>query len=312
MVKLNVHCSAILQNKIPKKCGDSGSFMIPCSLGSEKFDKALCDSSASINLMTLSVFRKLEGELGIIKFVPVSLQLVDQTTIIPEGIIEDIMVRVEKPVFPMNFIVVDMEVNKEVPLNLVRPFICTGRAILDIYEGQLMLRMENKKVVFHMKRMMKYPCDEASAYSCFKLDIVGELAEKYKLEKLVWDSLERCITQSNTAEDEDPNIKKQAEALDIENQVVDEEEFRKEMTKPSMELKVLPTHLKYAFLEANNFLVIVFVDLTGEQEHTLVELLWKHKKAISWSMADIYRIYPAIYMHKILLEEGRKLVVQPQ
>nr|XP_009587522.1 uncharacterized protein LOC104085232 [Nicotiana tomentosiformis] len=62
VVKLNAHCSAILQNKIPKKCGDPGSFIIPCSLGSKQFDKALCDSGASINLMPLSVFKKLEGD----------------------------------------------------------------------------------------------------------------------------------------------------------------------------------------------------------------------------------------------------------
>ncbi|XP_019237873.1 PREDICTED: uncharacterized protein LOC109218013 [Nicotiana attenuata] len=166
VVKLNAHCSAILQNKIPQKCGDPGSFTIPCSLGSENFDKALCNSGASINLMPLSVFKKLEGELGMIKYVLVSLQLADQTTIIPEGIIEDILVRVEKFVFPVYFIVVDMEVNKEVPLILGRPFLCTGRAILDIYEGQLMLRVKNEKVVFQMKRMMKYSYDDASAYAC--------------------------------------------------------------------------------------------------------------------------------------------------
>uniref|UniRef100_A0A1S4A5W3 Aspartic peptidase DDI1-type domain-containing protein n=1 Tax=Nicotiana tabacum TaxID=4097 RepID=A0A1S4A5W3_TOBAC len=146
MVKLNAHCSAILQNKIPQKCGDPRSFTIPCSLGSEKFDKALCDSGASINLMPLSVFRKLEGELGVIKLILVSLQLADQTTILPEGIIEDILVRVDKLVFPVDFIVVDMEVNKEVPLILRRLFLSTGRAILDIYEGQLMLRVGNEKV----------------------------------------------------------------------------------------------------------------------------------------------------------------------
>nr|XP_009762769.1 PREDICTED: uncharacterized protein LOC104214755 [Nicotiana sylvestris]XP_016499970.1 PREDICTED: uncharacterized protein LOC107818457 [Nicotiana tabacum] len=73
VVKLNAHCSAILQNKIPKKCGDPGSFTIPYSLGS----KNLCDSGASINLMPLSVFKKLEGELGVIKSVPVFLQLKD-------------------------------------------------------------------------------------------------------------------------------------------------------------------------------------------------------------------------------------------
>ncbi|XP_070035127.1 uncharacterized protein [Nicotiana tomentosiformis] len=207
VVKLNAHCSAILRSKIPQKCGDTRSFTIPCSLGGKKFDKALCDSGASINLMPLSVFRKLDGELGVIKSIPVSLQLDEKTTILPKGIIEDILVRVDKFVFPVNFIVVDMKVNKEVPLILGRPFLCTGRAIFDIYEGQLMLRVGNEKVVLQMKRMMKYPSDEAFAYSCFKLDVVGELAEKYKLDKLVGDTLERCISQSNIVDNEDPKLR---------------------------------------------------------------------------------------------------------
>ncbi|XP_019230593.1 PREDICTED: uncharacterized protein LOC109211513 [Nicotiana attenuata] len=257
VVKLNAHCSAILQKRILQKCGDPRSFTIPCLLVSEKFDKALYGSGASINLMPLSVFRKLEGALGVIKSIPASLQLADQTTILPEGIIEDILVRVDKFVFLVDFILVDMEVNKEAPLILWRPFLCTGRSILDICDGQLMLRVVNEKVVFQMKRMMKYPTDEASAYLCFKLDVVGELTEKYKFGKLVGDTLERCITQSSTAEDEDPEIKKEAEALETENQVVDEEKLKEEASKPNVELKVLPTHLKYAFLETNNFPMII-------------------------------------------------------
>ncbi|XP_070046865.1 uncharacterized protein [Nicotiana tomentosiformis] len=267
---------------------------------------------ASINLMPLSVFMKLEGELGVIKLIPVSLQLVDQTTILPEGIIEDILVRVDKFVFPVDFIVVDMEVNKEVPLILGRPFLYTGRAILDIYEGQLLLRVGTEKVVFQMKRMMKYPSDEVSAYSCFKLDIIGELAEKYKSDKLVEDTLEKCITQSGTVDDEDPEVKKEDEALETEEQVVDEEEIKEEASKPNVELKVFPTHLKYAFLETNNFPVIIFADLTGTQEQKLVELLSKYKKSIGWSIADIQGISTAICMHKILLDENSKPVVQPQ
>ncbi|XP_070002787.1 uncharacterized protein LOC142165903 [Nicotiana tabacum] len=163
--KLNAHCNAILQNKIPQKCGDPGSFTIPCSLGSKNFDKALCDSGASINLMPLSVFKKLEGELGVIKSMSVSLQLVDQTTIIPVGIIEDILVRAYKFIFLVDFIEVNMEVNKEVLLILGRLFLYTGWAILDIYEGQLMLRVGNEKVVVQMKRMMKYPSNKAFAYA---------------------------------------------------------------------------------------------------------------------------------------------------
>ncbi|XP_070004875.1 uncharacterized protein [Nicotiana sylvestris] len=203
-------------------------------------------------------------------------QLADQTTILPEGIIEDILVRVDKFVFPVEFIVVDMEVNKK------------------------------------MKRMMKYPGDDAFTYSFFKLDVVGELTEKYKFDKLVEDTLERCITQSSTVDDEDPEIKKEDEAFEIEHQVVNQEELKEEASKPNVELKVLPTHLKYAFLETNNFSVIISANLTGTQELKLVELLKKHKKAIGWSIADIQGISPTICMHKILLEENNKPVVKPQ
>nr|XP_016481273.1 PREDICTED: uncharacterized protein LOC107802313 [Nicotiana tabacum] len=146
-----------IAKQIPQKCGDPGSFTIPCSLRSEKFDKALYEFWGIYKSMPLSVFRKLEGEIGVIKSIPVSLQLADQTTILPEEIIEDILMWVDKFVFPVNFIVVDMEVKNEVPLILGRPFLCTDRAILDIYEGKLMLRADNEKVVFQVKRMMKFP-----------------------------------------------------------------------------------------------------------------------------------------------------------
>ncbi|XP_009609131.1 uncharacterized protein [Nicotiana tomentosiformis] len=113
VVKLTEHCSVILQNKLPQKCGDPGSFTIHCALESTKYEKSLCDSGASINLMTLSIFRKLEGEIGEIRSIPVSLQLVDQTTIIPKGIVKDVLVQVDKFVFPVDFIVVNMEENRE-------------------------------------------------------------------------------------------------------------------------------------------------------------------------------------------------------
>ncbi|XP_019227460.1 PREDICTED: uncharacterized protein LOC109208759 [Nicotiana attenuata] len=126
VVKPTEHYSAILQNKLPKKCGDPGS--------------------ASINLILLSIFRKLEGEIGEIRSIPVSLQLADQTTIIPEGIVEDVLVQVEKFVFPVDFIVVNMEENREVSLILGRPFLAMGRAILDIEKRQLMLRVGDESL----------------------------------------------------------------------------------------------------------------------------------------------------------------------
>ncbi|XP_009786617.1 uncharacterized protein [Nicotiana sylvestris] len=116
VVKLTEQCKAILQNKLSQKCGDPGSFTIPCSLGTLNFDKSLCDSGASINLKPVSIYIKLEKEIGEIRSVPIFLQLADQTTITPEGIGEDILVQVNKFIFPVDFIVVNMEENKDVPL----------------------------------------------------------------------------------------------------------------------------------------------------------------------------------------------------
>ncbi|XP_070042626.1 uncharacterized protein [Nicotiana tomentosiformis] len=150
VVKLTEHCSAILQNKLLQKCGDPGSFTISFSLGTLNFDKSLYDSGASINLMPLSIYRKLENEHGEIRSAPISLQLEDQKTIIPEGIVEYILVRVDKFVFSVDFIVVNMEENIEIPLILGRPFLATGRAILDIHDRKLMLRVGEEMVTFEM------------------------------------------------------------------------------------------------------------------------------------------------------------------
>ncbi|XP_070054433.1 uncharacterized protein [Nicotiana tomentosiformis] len=79
VVELTEHCSAILQNTLPQKCEDPGCFTIPFTLGTINFDKSLCDSGASINLMPLYIYKKLEKEIGEIKLAPISLQLADQT-----------------------------------------------------------------------------------------------------------------------------------------------------------------------------------------------------------------------------------------
>ncbi|XP_070010827.1 uncharacterized protein [Nicotiana sylvestris] len=140
VVKLREHYNAISRNKLSQKCGDSGSFTIPCSLDTINFDKSLCYSSGSINLMPLSIYRKLENEIEEIRSAPISLQLADQKTLIPEWIVEDVLVWVDKFVFPIYFIVVKMEENKEVPLILGRPFLAMGRAILYTHEKNSCLK----------------------------------------------------------------------------------------------------------------------------------------------------------------------------
>ena len=141
-VKLNEECSAILQNKLPPKLKDPGSFTIPCAIGDTYCGKALCDLGASINLMPMSVFRKLG--IGEARPTTVTLQLADRSFAHPEGKIEDVLVRVDKFIFPTGFIVLDYEADKEVPIILGRPFLTTGRTLIDVQKGELTMRVDDE------------------------------------------------------------------------------------------------------------------------------------------------------------------------
>ena len=109
---------------------DPGSFTIPCSIGNSIFVKSLCDLGSSINLLPLSIFRKLD--LGEGNPRTNTLQLADRSFTHPRGIINDVLVKVDKFIFPMHFIVLDMEEDKEVPIILGRPFLATDRALIDV------------------------------------------------------------------------------------------------------------------------------------------------------------------------------------
>ncbi|XP_065631678.1 uncharacterized protein LOC136068451 [Quercus suber] len=130
IVMLTEESSAILQKKLPPKLKDPGSFTIPCTIGKSYFDRALCDLGASINLMPLSVFRKLG--LGEVKPTTISLQLADRSIKYPRGVIENVLVKVDKFIFPADFIVLDMDEDEEIPLILGRPFLGMRRTLIDV------------------------------------------------------------------------------------------------------------------------------------------------------------------------------------
>ncbi|KAM6580981.1 hypothetical protein CsatA_004755 [Cannabis sativa] len=147
-VALTVECSAILQKKLPPKIKDPGSFNIPCSIGGSVETKALCDLGASINLMPLSVFKRLG--LGKAKPTTVTLQLADRSLTHPRGIIEDVLVKVGKFIFPADFLILDMEEDSTIPIILGRPFLATGRAVIDVQKGELKLRVQDEEVNFNV------------------------------------------------------------------------------------------------------------------------------------------------------------------
>ncbi|KAM6551806.1 hypothetical protein CsatB_001614 [Cannabis sativa] len=162
-VALTEECSAILQKKLPPKLKDPGSFNIPCSIGGSVETKALCDLGASINLMPLSVFKRLG--LGKAKPTTVTLQLADRSLTHPRGIIEDVLVKVGKFIFPADFLILDMEEDSTIPIILGRPFLATGRALIDVQKGELKLRVQDEEVNFNVFAPTDIP-------TCCKIEMV--------------------------------------------------------------------------------------------------------------------------------------------
>ena len=112
------------------KMQDPGSFTIPCTIGGSKMGKTLCDSGASINLMPLSIVKRLS--LGDLTSTTITLQMAGRTLGQPEAILEDVLVKVGKFIFLVDFVVIDIEEDKQVPLLLGRPFLPTGAALIDV------------------------------------------------------------------------------------------------------------------------------------------------------------------------------------
>ncbi|MCI05514.1 hypothetical protein A2U01_0026567, partial [Trifolium medium] len=113
-IALSKECSAILQRKLPPKLKDPGSFTIPCSIGDLKTGRALCDLGASINLMPLSMMKKLN--CGEPKPTKMTLTLADRSITYPYGVLEDVFVKVNNLLFPADFVILDMDEDSEVPL----------------------------------------------------------------------------------------------------------------------------------------------------------------------------------------------------
>ncbi|XP_060967869.1 uncharacterized protein LOC133035734 [Cannabis sativa] len=165
MVALTDECSAVLQKKLPPKLKDPGSFNIPCSIGGSIQTKALCDLGASINLMPLSMFKRLK--LGEAKPRTVTLQMADHSLTHPRGIIEDVLVKVGKFIFHADFLILDMEEDENIPIILGRPFLATGRALIDVQKGELKLRVQKEEETFKVFAATEIP-------TCCRLEVVKD------------------------------------------------------------------------------------------------------------------------------------------
>ncbi|XP_075111311.1 uncharacterized protein LOC142181733 [Nicotiana tabacum] len=153
-----------------QKMSDPGSFTIPCTIGSYAFAKALCDLGACINLMPLVVYTKL----GIDRARPTSmlLQLADCTVKRPTLILDDVMVQVGKFVLSADFVILDCQVDEEIPIILGRPFLATGRALIDCETGELKMRLNDEDFIFNVLQSMRRPNEYSNCSLVEVVDVI--------------------------------------------------------------------------------------------------------------------------------------------
>ena len=260
-VALSKKCSSILQKKLSPKLKDLGSYTIPCAIGSPIFEKALCDLGASINLMSLSIFKKLS--LGEVRPITVTLQLADRSLTLPQGTIEDVLVKVDNFIFLKDFIILDMEEYKEIPIILGRPFLATGRALIDVQNGELRLSMQEEEVTIHVFNAIKHPHENDS---CFTIAVVKAIVSNQVGHT---DPLETSLLHENSGDLKDEEVKEYLLRMDsfepnkrkyFEALGASPSRPIPSMEKPLvLEEKPLPTHLRYAYLgDSSTFPLIIF------------------------------------------------------
>ncbi|GJR85265.1 reverse transcriptase domain-containing protein [Tanacetum coccineum] len=178
---LNENCSAVILNKLPKKLGDPGRFLIPCEFTGITTCNALADLGASINLMPYSVW----NNLSLPELTPtcMTLELADRSITKPIGITEDVFVNVGKFQFPADFVVVDFEPDPRVPLILGRCFLKTSHALIDVYEGEITLRVGKEAITFNLDQTSKYTADY-NHMTVNKIDVIDMACDEYSQEVL--------------------------------------------------------------------------------------------------------------------------------
>ncbi|XP_070057724.1 uncharacterized protein [Nicotiana tomentosiformis] len=264
-VTLTQTCSMVVTRPMAQKLSDPGSFTIPCTIGSYAFAKVLCDLGASINLMPLAIYITL----GIGRAIPTSmlLQLADRTVKRPTRILDDVLVQVGKFLFPADFVILDFQVDEEIPIILGRPFLATRRALIDCETGELKMRFNNEKIILNVQQSMRRPSRFANFSLVEAVDVILQ------------------------EEDETLNVRDLLEAFLMNLEDVDGVSWQSGslLSKVKGSGNGNPSSSHYTL-----------------QVEQLLQVLQECKTAISWTMADIKGISPTFCMHKILLEEGHK------
>ncbi|GJS80848.1 reverse transcriptase domain-containing protein [Tanacetum coccineum] len=271
---------------------------------------ALADLGVSINLMPLSIWKKLS--LPDLTPTRMTLELADRSITYPKGLVEDVFVKVRKFHFPTDFVVVDFEADPRVPLTLGRSFLRTGRALIDVYGEETTLWVDNEAVTFNLDQTTRY--SSTNDKSVNRIHIIDAVCEEYAPKLLGFSnssggnptSMSDPFTSEFILEEIEAYLKDDSISLEIDHADCDPEEDicliekllnndpfqlppmdlkQSEVTKekssieepPELELKDLPSHLEYAYLEENDKLpVIIAKGLKDDEKEALLKMLKSH------------------------------------
>nr|GEY50752.1 reverse transcriptase domain-containing protein [Tanacetum cinerariifolium] len=197
---LNEHCSAILLKKLPEKLGDPGNFLILCDFPGMAGCLALADLSASINLMPYFVWKRLS--LPELTPTCMTLVLADRLIYRPVGVAEDVYVKVGSFHFSSDFVVVDFDADPRVPLILGRSFLKTGRALIDVFEGDLTLRVGKEAITFILDQTSRYSANY-NDMTAKRIDIIDMACEEFSQEVL---GLSDTVSNGNPTPFYDPIV----------------------------------------------------------------------------------------------------------
>ncbi|KAK8691202.1 hypothetical protein V6N13_074720 [Hibiscus sabdariffa] len=240
-INLGENVSAILTRRLPPKLKDQGMFMIPCKIGNVGIKRAMCDLGASINVMPLSVYKTLSADP--LKETRITVQLADRSTVYPEGVLENVLVQVNKLIFPTDFFVIDMKgerTDNSPEILLGRPFLSTANVKIERYPEDI----ENVNYV----------------------EIFDPIIHEFVETNFVDESCRDYNDSDNEFREFEPSY--------LVNSALSNELCMSNKTKllpsvlqaPQIELKELPKHLKYAFLGDDETLpVIVSNKLSAEE-----------------------------------------------
>nr|GFA28915.1 hypothetical protein [Tanacetum cinerariifolium] len=339
----------VVLKKLPEKLGDPRRFLIPCEFS--EFDNCLglADLGASINLMPLSIWNKLK--LPTLNDTKMVLELADRTILKPTGVAEKVFVKVDKFYFPADFVVLDFIADPRVPLILGRPFLSTAHALIDVYEGEIILRHDDRSLT--LKCGDKTSISYNNFQSLNKVDLIDTTCEEYSQEVLgfadvvsnevftpYFEPIVSNSSQNLTSFDEsDFLLFEEADAfLAVDDEPISPE-FDATYYDPEGDILILEALLnndpepplsnqKDYFPSAHKDLKVIepkkdkssddeppevkLKELPPHLEYAFLGENNKWPEAIAWKLTDIRGIDPEFCSHKILFEDDFSPKVQSQ